>query len=120
MAKEIEMAKRKNSKESRISVPGRQACKDDQVRKAVGSKPRADSKQAEVIGMLRTPQGTTIPAIVTATGWQQHSVRGFFAGVVRKKLCLTLESEKKEGSDRVYRIVADKPKAKARAGRAAA
>jgi hypothetical protein len=47
-------------------------------------------------------------------------VRGFFAGVVRKKLCLTLESEKKEGSDRVYRIVADKPKAKARAGRAAA
>ena len=43
-----------------------------------------------------------------ATSWQQHSVRGFFAGVVRKKLGLTLES-KKTDRDRIYRIVADKP-----------
>jgi hypothetical protein len=114
------MAKRKSNKESKVTPPNRQTGKDNQARKAVGSKPRSDSKQAEVIGMLRTPQGTTIPAIIKATGWQQHSVRGFFAGVVRKKLCLTLESEKKEGSDRVYRIVADKPKGKARAGRGAA
>jgi hypothetical protein len=40
-----------------------------------------------------------------ATGWQQHSVRGFFAGVVRKKLGLTLQSEKTEG-DRIYGIIA--------------
>jgi hypothetical protein len=59
--------------------------------------------------MLRRPQGSTIPAIMKVTGWQQHSVRGFFAGVVLKKLGLISESEKPDDGDRIYRIVASTP-----------
>jgi len=54
---------------------------------------RADTKHARIIAMLRAPAGTTIAAIMTATKWQQHSVRGFLAGVVRKRLGLNLVSE---------------------------
>jgi Protein of unknown function (DUF3489) len=65
---------------------------------------RPSTKQARVLAMLGRPEGATIAAIVRATHWQQHSVRGFFAGVVRKRLSLDLRSEKVDG-DRVYRIV---------------
>jgi len=62
-----------------------------------------ESKQARVLSMLRSPTGATIAAMMQATGWQQHSVRGFLAGVVRKRLKLKLMS-KKVDSTRVYRI----------------
>ena len=63
----------------------------------------AMSKQDKVLEMLRAPSGTTIAAIMKATDWRQHSVRGFFAGAVRKKLKLNLTSVKTDGQ-RVYRI----------------
>jgi hypothetical protein len=65
---------------------------------------KKDSKQSRVLEMLRSSTGTTIDAVMKATGWQQHSVRGFFAGVVRKKLDLKLNSEKVDGI-RTYRVV---------------
>jgi hypothetical protein len=76
---------------------------------AMPNAPRAKSKQADVIDMLSQPDGTTITSIMKATGWQQHSVRGFFAGVVRKKLGLTLESHKDGDADRSYRILSPMP-----------
>jgi hypothetical protein len=63
----------------------------------------AGSKQARVIEMLQSPTGTTIAAMMKETSWQQHSVRGFLAGVVHKKLKLKLNSKKIDGS-RVYRV----------------
>ncbi|MCG3777286.1 MAG: hypothetical protein JW395_4164 [Nitrospira sp.] len=66
------------------------------------------SKQDRVVAMLRQPAGSTVAAVMKATGWQKHSVHGFLAGVVRKKLRLNLLSEKK-GDARVYRIAERKP-----------
>jgi hypothetical protein len=62
-----------------------------------------NTKHARIIAMLRAPAGTTLASIVTATEWQPHSVRGFLAGVVRKKLGLNLVSEQTD-KGRVYRI----------------
>ena len=61
------------------------------------------SKQSRVIAMLQSPQGATIAAMMKATDWQQHSVRGFLAGVVRKRLKLKLSSKRVDGN-LVYQI----------------
>jgi hypothetical protein len=68
------------------------------------------TKHDRVLGLLRVKGGTTIAAILEATGWQPHSVRGFLAGVVKKRLGLTLQS-KKTKSGRIYRIVGTKASA---------
>lgn len=65
---------------------------------------RENSKQAEVIRMLQRPEGATIRQICEATGWQQHTVRGTFAGAFKKKLGLTITSDKEQGGERIYRV----------------
>jgi hypothetical protein len=67
-------------------------------------KTREGTKQAEMIALLRRPDGATIDDIVAATGWQKHTVRGAIAGALKKKLGLDVTSEKIEGRGRVYKI----------------
>jgi Protein of unknown function (DUF3489) len=104
----------------RVAAASRKKTRGEVSRQS-GEPSRADSKQARVIEMLGRRPGATIATIMKATGWQQHRVRGFFAAVVRKKLGLTLMSQK-NGEKRVYRIIAGKAatKSKGKPGRKAA
>jgi hypothetical protein len=82
------------------------ACEAQWAKDPAQAKPRtrANSKQAQVIAMLQRPEGATIAQLCEATGWQAHTVRGTLAGALKKKLGLTVVSEKVEGGERVYRI----------------
>jgi Protein of unknown function (DUF3489) len=66
--------------------------------------PREGTKEGHVIAMLRRPAGATLAQIGESTGWQAHTIRGFFAAALKKRHCLAVISEKPEGGERTYRI----------------
>ena len=68
--------------------------------------PRAGTKQAMLITLLRAPDGATMDEIVAATGWLAHTARGAMSGALGKKLGLVVTSEKDAARGRVYRLTA--------------
>lgn len=102
----------KSAKRQASALSGRSSHKQrsaKSLRKAKDQiRTRAGTKQSTAIEMLRSPNGASIDALMKSTGWQQHSVRGFLAGVVRKRLKLNLGSTVVEGL-RIYRIDGSAP-----------
>jgi len=79
------------------------AAKPKAAAKAV-SAPRAETKQSQLIAMLKQPNGATIAEIAKALDWQPHTVRGAIAGALKKKLGLNVQSDKVDSRGRVYRL----------------
>ena len=80
--------------------------KSSRPRTAAPLKPRHrnNTKQAEMIALLQRAKGATLDELVAATGWQAHTVRGAMSGALKKRLGLTITSEKVDNRGRVYRI----------------
>jgi hypothetical protein len=97
----------KSAKNRSIALPAKPVVSttssEEIAQASQGKSAAAKSKQARLIAMLRSPSGATVATMMEAAGWQQHSVRGFLAGVVRKRLKLKLSSKKVDGN-RVYQI----------------
>ncbi len=82
--------------------PGKKAAKPTRAKKS--TMPRAESKGAKILALIRRPKGATLAELAKLTGWQNHSIRGFLSGNVSKKMGFTVESTKREDGARVYSI----------------
>ena len=92
----------KKGKASKKASPPKKAPKGGKKAGAA----RGGTKAEKIIELLKRPEGATLAAIMKATDWQAHSVRGFLSGTIRKKLCLNVVSSKDEGGARHYSITA--------------
>ena len=86
------------------STRAKRTTKRATAKSKAASTPRAESKQSQLIALLKRPEGATITEVVEALRWQAHTVRGAIAGALKKKLGLKVESEKADDRGRVYRI----------------
>lgn len=117
MSKQAKKSPKKRQLQSARGQTGPAKSQNIVAEPACSTQPKADTKASRVIAMLQSSAGATTAAMTQETGWQAHSVRGFLAGVVRKKLKLNLVSGKADGQ-RIYRILVDAPPdAPARAGK---
>lgn len=108
----VESTPAKGTKKARTSIQGAtgapakgKATKQAKAPKeAKPGKQAATTKSAQVLALLQRKGGATVQEIMAATEWQPHTVRGFLAGTVRKKLGLTVTSTKDEAGKRTYVI----------------
>jgi hypothetical protein len=92
----------KGAKSAKGAKPQKKTAKAVQGEKT--PTPRAESKGAKVLALIRRPKGATLAELAKLTGWQNHSIRGFLSGTVGKKMGLTVKSEKREDGERVYSL----------------
>ena len=107
------MAKTNTAKAQKIKKSARQDARRARTNagKTIGAtkpktrKLRKPTKTRVCIDLLSRPDGASTKELQQATGWQAHSVRGFLAGTVKKKLGLTLVSDKPADGPRRYHIM---------------
>lgn len=98
-------------KTSKVSTSGKKSTRGKSAKSPANvaketPAPRAGTTKIEhCLALLTAPDGATIDELQTATGWQAHSVRGFLAGTVKRKLGLILDSQKAEDGVRRYRVM---------------
>ena len=97
------MSKSSNTPRAKRTIK-RATAKNAKGAAKTASAPRTESKQSQLIAMLKQPDGATIVEIAQALEWLPHTIRGAIVGALKKKLGLKVESEKVDDRGRVYRI----------------